>query len=81
LDEFEQMLAGPRSAGRGIFQPHALKKLFAEHRAGTRDNTDRIWRLLNLELWMRIFIDHDPAALGSHEAIGVALRDSAGVTT
>jgi asparagine synthase (glutamine-hydrolysing) len=68
LDELEQTLAAPRSAERGFLQPETLKRLFAEHRAGVRDNTDRIWRLLNLELWTRIFIDRDPAAFGSRES-------------
>jgi hypothetical protein len=31
--------------------------LFTEHRARRRDHGNRIWRLLNLEIWQRIFID------------------------
>jgi asparagine synthase (glutamine-hydrolysing) len=62
---------------RGLFRPNAVRKLFAEHRAGLRDNSNRIWRLLNLELWMRIFIDRDPSLLGAsghgmHETTGVS---------
>jgi len=71
LDELEQSVAGSRSMERGLFQPSAVKKLFADHRAGVRDNANRIWRLLNLELWLRIFIDRDPAVLGLADAAAV----------
>jgi asparagine synthase (glutamine-hydrolysing) len=77
LDELEQSLAGSRSLERGLFQPSAVKKLFAEHRAGVHDNANRIWRLLNLELWLRIFIDRDPALLGLADSTGVAAQESA----
>jgi asparagine synthase (glutamine-hydrolysing) len=81
LDELEQTLAGPRSAERGLFEQQAVKRLFAEHRAAVRDNTDRIWRLLNLELWLRVFIDRDPAMLGAREPLDIGLRDSSSVPT
>jgi hypothetical protein len=36
----------------------------AEHERGLANHTDRLWLLLNLELWQRIFIDgEDPAGL------------------
>jgi len=38
-----------------------VQHLFAEHRAGTRDHGNRIWRLLNLELWLRACIDGEMA--------------------
>ena len=81
LDEFERMLAGSRAGERGLFEQQAIKKLFAEHRAAIRDNTDRIWRLLNLELWLRVFIDRDPSVLGAREPLGIGSRDSAGVSS
>ena len=34
----------------------ALDALLARHRANTEDATDRLWRLLNLQLWGEIFI-------------------------
>jgi hypothetical protein len=45
--------------------------LFAEHRSGRRDNGNRIWRLLNLELWMRVCLEGDAVAGSIHN--GVAL--------
>jgi asparagine synthase (glutamine-hydrolysing) len=36
-------------------RPEAVAELIASHRAGFSDGTDRLWRLLNLELWGRVF--------------------------
>ncbi len=57
LNEVEQMLTSDRSIARGLFQPDALRRIFAEHRKKLRDHTDRIWRLMNLEVWHRVFVD------------------------
>jgi len=62
LDSIERMLLEPRSAARGLFKPDAVRLLFAEHRSRHADHSDRIWRLLNLELWHRVFVDGDPEA-------------------
>ncbi len=57
LDVIERLLFEPRSLGRGLFKLEGLRRLFANHRARRADHSDRIWRLLNLELWQRIFVD------------------------
>ena len=62
LDQLEQLLLEPRTVERKYFRPEALKKLFAEHRAGHRDHGNRIWRLLNLELWERVCLEREPVA-------------------
>ena len=59
LDVVERLLIEPRSVGRGLFKQAGLLTLFAQHRAKAKDHTDRIWRLLNLEIWHRVFIDGD----------------------
>lgn len=61
LDSVEKLLLEPRSAEWNLFKPEALQRLFAEHRAGVHDHYERIWRLMNLEVWRRVFIDRDPA--------------------
>jgi asparagine synthase (glutamine-hydrolysing) len=60
LDDLEQMLLSPRSAERGLFRPEAVKRIFAEHRSRARDHGNRIWRLINLEIWQRVMIDGEP---------------------
>ena len=61
LDELEGMLLEPRSTERGLFRPDALKRIFNEHRSKIRDHGNRIWRLMNLELWQRVMIDGEAA--------------------
>jgi len=60
LDQLEQLLLAPRTRERGYFHSEAVQRLFAEHRAGSRDHGNRIWRLLNLELWERVCLEGDP---------------------
>ena len=57
LHELERMLLAPRSTERGLFRPAVVKRIFAEHRSKLRDHSNRIWRLLNLEIWHRVFVD------------------------
>lgn len=59
LDDLERILLEPRSMERGLFRADAVRRIFAEHRAKARDHANRIWRLLNLELWMRVMIDDE----------------------
>lgn len=60
LEEIETLLSEPRSAARELFRPDAITRIFAEHRAGHRDHGNRIWRLLNFELWQRVCLEGDP---------------------
>ena len=58
-------IAAPASAASSIRQ--AVDALLRDHAAGRTDDGDRIWSLLNLELWHRTFIDQegDPDAASS----------------
>ncbi len=60
LETIREMLLEPRSLDRGYFRREAIERLFNEHRAKHRDNYDRIWRLLNLELWHRVCLEGEP---------------------
>ena len=57
LDQLQHLLLEERTVQRGLFNREALSRLFDEHRAGMRDHGNRIWRLLNLETWMRVCIE------------------------
>ena len=57
LDAIRDLLLEPRSLQRGFFKASSIEQLIREHRASYRDHYDRIWRLLNLELWQRIYVD------------------------
>jgi asparagine synthase (glutamine-hydrolysing) len=63
LESVEALLLDPRTLARCLTKVEAVRQLLSEHRAGYRDHTDHLWRLLNLELWHRVFIDRDSAIL------------------
>lgn len=65
LESIRDMLLERRSLKRGYFHREAIEQLFNEHRAKHRDNYDRIWRLLNLELWHRVCLEGE-----SHDEVG-----------
>jgi len=47
----------------------AVDALLDRHRAGLEDATDRIWRLMNLQLWGDLFLNRAPDALRSAAAL------------
>jgi asparagine synthase (glutamine-hydrolysing) len=53
------VLLDRRTRERGIIDPEGTAALLRDHAAGRTDGWDRIWMLLNLELWFRTFIDGD----------------------
>ena len=57
LDEF---ILGERTLARGLFQPDFLQRLVQEHAAGSADHTERLWTLVNFEMWQRQFLDGEP---------------------
>ena len=57
LDEY---VLGDRAMARALFEPTALRQLVAEHLAGA-NHSERLWSLVNLEVWHRIFIDGEEA--------------------
>ncbi len=72
LDDLERMLLEPRTLQRGLFKKESIQRLFNEHRAGPRDHGNRIWRLLNLEHWHRIFVDGEMPSAKSEVARSAA---------
>jgi len=60
LDLLQQQLTEPRTMERGLFRPESIRRIFDEHKAGYRDHGNRIWRLLNLELWFRVCVEREP---------------------
>jgi len=76
LQELENLLLEPRSTRRNLFQPAAIRRIFAEHRSRARDNSTRIWRLINLELWFRVFVDRDASQLKAHGGSRLTINSS-----
>jgi len=59
VDEF---VLGARAEARRFFDHAALRRLVDEHRAGWTAHGDRLWLLVNLEIWHRIFCDGERPA-------------------
>jgi asparagine synthase (glutamine-hydrolysing) len=49
---------------RGIFNIANVHKAFEDHYKGKEDNHSMIWRCVNLELWLRTFVDKNPSSQG-----------------
>jgi asparagine synthase (glutamine-hydrolysing) len=57
----DDLVLGARAQARGLFDPATTRRLVGEHVAG-RDHAERLWALVNVELWHRVFIDGEPPA-------------------
>ena len=55
------LLLSERARRRGYFEVQAIRNLWDSHQAGRRDHAHRLWALMMLELWQRLFVD-DAAA-------------------
>jgi asparagine synthase (glutamine-hydrolysing) len=53
LDEY---VTGERAAARGVFDPAFVRQLVSRHLAG-ENHTERLWALVNFEMWQRRFFD------------------------
>ncbi|HEY2376731.1 MAG TPA: asparagine synthase (glutamine-hydrolyzing) [Gemmatimonadaceae bacterium] len=61
IDEF---VLGDRATARQLFEPAVVRRLVAAHQGG-EDHSERLWALINLEVWQRIFFDgEDPQHAG-----------------
>ncbi len=52
-----EFVLSERAGSRGLFDSSFVRALANEHTAGVRDHTERLWSLVNVEVWHRIFID------------------------
>ncbi|MBI2827728.1 MAG: asparagine synthase (glutamine-hydrolyzing), partial [Acidobacteria bacterium] len=57
-----EFVLGPRALRREFFDPFLLRRIAEEHRAGVTEHADRLWLLVNLEIWHRIFLDGEDIA-------------------
>jgi asparagine synthase (glutamine-hydrolysing) len=63
FERVARILTDGRLAERKIVSAKYVCDLLEAHRTGRVDATDAVWRLLNFELWNRVFFDRDPALL------------------
>jgi asparagine synthase (glutamine-hydrolysing) len=53
------LLRAPNSIVSEYIRPEAVQALIRKQTDGVEDATDRIWRLLNLQIWGKIFLEGD----------------------
>jgi asparagine synthase (glutamine-hydrolysing) len=59
-----EFVLGERALRRGLFDWDVLSALAREHGDGSADHGERLWLLVNLEIWQRIFLDgEDPSSI------------------
>jgi asparagine synthase (glutamine-hydrolysing) len=59
LDEY---VLSSRATERGIFNADTVRTLVGEHQRGVANHSERLWSLVNLEMWLRRFIDGEVAS-------------------
>jgi asparagine synthase (glutamine-hydrolysing) len=58
----EEFVTSERALARGHFNRDVVRRLANEHHHGVADHGERLWLLINLEMWQRIFIEGEKAA-------------------
>jgi asparagine synthase (glutamine-hydrolysing) len=59
---------------RGLFRPDAVQTLLRDHGENRRDNALKIWALLMIEVWQRMYFDKQPAESVLESAMGETKR-------
>jgi asparagine synthase (glutamine-hydrolysing) len=58
-DYVHEILLDPRTLNRGYFKREGIERLLNDHIALRYDHSAKIWALLFLEMWFRVFIDKE----------------------
>jgi len=61
-----------RALSRGIFERDFVRAVVNRHDAG-EDHSERLWALVNFEMWQRQFIDGEPEDVADQEQIAVSV--------
>ena len=59
FDDLTAVLLDGRTRERQLIEPSCVQRLLEAHRHGDLQATECCWRLLNFELWNRVFLDRD----------------------
>ncbi|HEX6047381.1 MAG TPA: asparagine synthase (glutamine-hydrolyzing) [Pyrinomonadaceae bacterium] len=54
IDEY---VLSDRALGRGIFEPDFVRDIVRRHQTGGENHDERLWALVNFEMWQRRFLD------------------------
>jgi len=72
----EEYVLSSRAIERGIFNHQFVRTLVNQHQRGEANHSERLWSLVNMEIWLRRFIDEDKmsARLETYESVLAAAR-------
>ena len=62
-DYVMEILFDPKALGRGYFRREGVERLLSDHIELRYDHSAKIWALLVLEMWFRIFVDKEESLL------------------
>ncbi len=57
------VLLSPRCLDRGLLNPDSVRQLVNEHTSNQVDHAYRLWNLLCMELWQRMYLDQPPGII------------------
>ncbi|HEY3136227.1 MAG TPA: asparagine synthase (glutamine-hydrolyzing) [Blastocatellia bacterium] len=63
----DEYVLGSRAKERGIFNPEFVNEIVARYYSG-ENHSERLWALINFEIWQRRFFDGEPAPAGQCRA-------------
>ncbi|MGH9872020.1 MAG: asparagine synthase (glutamine-hydrolyzing) [Pyrinomonadaceae bacterium] len=69
IDEY---VLSERAIGRGIFNAAFVRQLVKRHQAGAENHEERLWALVNFEIWQRQFFDGESSKY-SQDMSGAAM--------
>jgi asparagine synthase (glutamine-hydrolysing) len=69
----DEYVLGERAASRGVFDAEYVRGIVARHQSGAEDHTERLWALVNFEMWQRRFFDGEDSRAGSEVLEEVAV--------
>jgi asparagine synthase (glutamine-hydrolysing) len=53
----DEYVLGARASDRGVFDQRFIRRLVEQHQFGRANHSERLWALVNFEIWQRQFID------------------------
>lgn len=62
IDEY---VLSERAMERGLFDAAFVRELVERHQAGVENHSERLWSLVNFEIWQRRFIDGEASEISS----------------
>jgi asparagine synthase (glutamine-hydrolysing) len=66
IDEY---VLGERARARGLFNAEFVRTLVERHQSGIENHSERLWSLVNFEIWQRRFIDGETSISTQAHAI------------